>query len=44
MANVGPKQIHSRKLTWKLKKGNIKTTVLTKGTIWVSMFVWGSVE
>ena len=27
--------IHSRKLTWKPKKGPIKTTVPLKGAIWV---------
>ena len=26
-----PKPLHSRKLTWKPKKGSIKTTVLLKG-------------
>ena len=35
----GSNQLHSRKLTWKPKKGPIKT----KGTIWISMLVWGRV-
>ena len=33
----------SRKLTWKPIKGPIKTSVLLKGAIWVSIFIWGSV-
>ena len=31
------------KLTWKPKKGPIKTTVPLKGAIWVSILAWGSV-
>ena len=38
---AGATGLHSRKLTWKPKKGPLKTTVLLKGTIWVSMLVWG---
>ena len=34
-------KIHSRRQTWKPNKGLIKTTVLLKGTVWVSMLVWG---
>ena len=33
----------SRKLTWKPQRSPMKTTVLLKGTIWVSMLLWGSV-
>ena len=36
--------IGGEKLTWKPKKGRIKSTVPLKGgAIWVSMLVWGSV-
>ena len=35
--------VHSRKLTWKPKKGFIKIYSPSKGTTWVSMLVWGSV-
>ena len=39
----GQGDLHSRKLTWKPKKGPIKTAVLLKETVWVSMLVWGNV-
>ena len=43
-SNFEAEDLHSRKLTWKPKKGPIKTRVLLKGVyIWVSMLVWGSV-
>ena len=36
--------VHSRKLTWKPKKGPIKTTVVLRMAIWVATLVWGSVR
>ena len=36
--------LHSRKPTWKPKKGPMKTTVLLKGDYVVAMLVWGSVS
>ena len=49
MVGVGPagkcsaQKLPSQKLTWKPKKGPTKTRVLSKGALWVSMLVWGSV-
>ena len=40
---IGCEGLHSHKLTWKPKKGPMKTTVHLKVTLWVSMLIWVSV-